>query len=160
MKWAPLAVAVAACAAATCSAQSWTFGLDGFQQVPVNASPGIGVGTATYHPDTGVLSWSIEWSGLLGVPTAMHFHLGAPGVNGPHGVHIESFTIATTGSAVGVETTLTQPFIDALLAGNVYVNIHTTAFAGGEIRGQVVPAPSAAACGLLGLGVLASRRRR
>jgi uncharacterized protein (TIGR03382 family) len=45
-----------------------------------------------------------------------------------------------------------------LLAGNVYVNIHSQAFPGGEIRGNLIPTPGAVA--LVGLAGLAMGRRR
>ncbi|HZW08145.1 MAG TPA: CHRD domain-containing protein [Phycisphaerales bacterium] len=157
MKRSLCAAAAVACAGTVCSAQSWNFVINGQQQVPSNLELGVGSGTVTYHPSTDVLSWEIMWSGLTGSPTAMHFHIGAPGVNGPHGVHIHTFTLAAAGSASGAETALTPAFVNALFAGNVYVNIHTLAYPGGEIRGQVVPSPAAAA--LLGLGLLASARR-
>lgn len=57
-----------------------------------------------------------------------------------------------------------QPLADqltALLSGGLYLNVHTTAFPGGEIRGQIVPEPSAVVlAGLALVGLMAARRRR
>lgn len=155
-----ISVAAVACASAVCSAQVWNFPISGLQEVPANAATGTGTGTVTYLPDTNVLSWVINWQGLTGSPTAMHFHLAAAGANGPHGIHIMSFDTATAGSSVGAVVNPSPAVVTALFNGGMYINIHTLAHPAGEIRGQVVPAPGVAAIGLLGAGVLASRRRR
>jgi hypothetical protein len=64
--------------------------------------------------------------------TAAHFHSGESGKNGPIVVPITPATSPFEGSA-----TLTDPQADELLAGKWYVNVHTEANKGGEIRGQV-----------------------
>ena len=152
--------AVIACASAACPAQVWNFSLSGLQEVPANASTGIGTGTVTYDAGTNVLSWIINWQGLSGSPIAMHFHIAPPGTNGSAGVHIMMFDTTSTGAAIGSSAAASPAFVTALLSGNTYINIHTLAFPAGEIRGQVVPAPSAVAIGLFGAGVIAPRRRR
>jgi hypothetical protein len=71
-----------------------------------------------------------------------------------------AFVTASGGTAAGAEARL----MDNLASGNAYFNIHSTTFAGGEIRAFVtaVPEPSTYALMLLGLGgvVAAARRRR
>ena len=59
----------------------------------------------------------------------------------------------------GTTATAFNDLLAAMTAGKAYLNIHTSAFPGGEIRGFLVPAPGAAA--MLGLsGLVALRRRR
>jgi CHRD domain/Secretion system C-terminal sorting domain len=112
--------------------------LDGDQEVsnpPVITSA---TGTASLTLTEAGLEYSITVEGLTF--TAAHFHNGAIGVNG--GV-VRTLTGDFTGNtASGIWTStdsepLTPALIDELLAGNIYINLHTSANPGGEIRGQV-----------------------
>jgi hypothetical protein len=68
-------------------------------------------------------------------PTVMHIHRGAPGANGPI-----AFDLGDPASPVqAVWTGMTPADIADLLAGNLYVNIHTGGRPEGEIRGQILP---------------------
>jgi hypothetical protein len=78
------------------------------------------------------LSWKGSYSGLTGPATAAHFHSGEPGKNGGVVVPISPNASPFEGSA-----TLTDAQAAELLAGKWYVNVHTDANKGGEIRGQV-----------------------
>ena len=105
-------------------------------------SAGSGSGTGTLNADESEFSFSFTVSGLADV-TAVHFHNAAAGENG--GVVRDlaneltdngdgTWTIAGTWAA-----TDDQPLLaDELKAGNVYINVHTTAEPAGEIRGQVL----------------------
>lgn len=135
--------------------------LDGLQEVPPNASPGTGYGTMNYDTVSKLLSWSIDYIGLTASATAAHFHKAPPGVAGPVVVPIPG-AAGTSGTLVG-SAVLTAPQAADLLAHAWYVNIHTGTFPGGEIRGQVVPEPSALALVSLGaasLSFVTWRRRR
>jgi hypothetical protein len=97
-------------------------------------SPGTGTGTMTYETTTRVLNWSIVWSGLVGTPTAMHFH-GPALPNQNAGIQVGT---GIAGPPVVGNATLSVAQEADLLAGLWYLNLHTTSFGGGEIRGQVL----------------------
>jgi hypothetical protein len=152
--------AIGAVAAAAGTAQArpivhYEFPLSGLQEVPANASPAVGFAIVDLNTDTNMLSWNITYSGLLAPLTASHFHGPAPaGTNGPVVVNVGALTSPIIGNAA-----ISEIYEGQILAGLAYYNLHTTLFPGGEIRGQVIPAPASLA--LLGLGgFLASRRRR
>ena len=133
---------------------NFVFPIDGMQEVPPVATPASGVGNVTYNQGTGLLSWNITFGGLLGGQTAAHFHGPAPvGVNA--GVQVG---IGVGSPAIGNALLNATQGAD-LLNGLWYVNIHSTLHPGGEIRGQVVPAPGAVGL-LAGFGLLAMGRRR
>ena len=106
--------------------------LNANSEVPPNSSKGIGTVTATYDTASKKLSWKGNYSGLSGPATAAHFHSGETGKNGAVAVPIVPNTSPFEGSA-----TLTDAQTAELLAGRWYVNVHTEANKGGEIRGQV-----------------------
>jgi hypothetical protein len=108
--------------------------LDGKSEVPPNASAGTGTADIDYDAATKKLSWKLSYSGLTGPATAAHFHGPAePGKNAGVAVAIPNATTSPTeGSA-----TLTDAQAADLMAGKYYVNVHTAANPGGEIRGQV-----------------------
>jgi CHRD domain len=101
-------------------------------EVPPTSSTGTGTLTATYDSSSKKLSWKGSYSGLSGPATAAHFHSGEAGKNGGVAVPITPSTSPFEGSA-----TLTDAQATDLLAGKWYVNVHTEANKGGEIRGQV-----------------------
>ena len=103
-------------------------------QVPPNNSKGKGTVTATYDTVSKKFSWKGNYSGLTGDATAAHFHGPAEaGANAGVAVPIANPASPFAGSAV-----LTDAQAADLMAGKWYVNIHTAANKGGEIRGQVV----------------------
>ncbi|MBE2198541.1 MAG: S8 family serine peptidase [Anaerolinea sp.] len=109
--------------------------LDGSQEVPPNASTASGTGTFAYNLLTKQLTWNIAHD--VAAPTAAHIHSGAVGVNGPIQVPLDHTVNPMVGSA-----TLTDAQQGMLVNQLLYVNIHTAAFPGGEIRGQIVPTGS------------------
>ena len=117
--------------------RSFTAWLTGGQEVPPTTSLGNGNASVTLDPN-GMLHWTVSYQGLSGPATAAHFHGPAtPGFNAGVVVNIGGTTPANPmqGSAQ-----LTPAQIADLVAGRWYVNVHTAANPGGEIRGQVVPA--------------------
>src|ERR1700724_2022186 len=98
-------------------------------------SKATGTAEVTFDTATKTLSWTINFDALTGPSTMAHFHgPAAPGANA--GV---ALMIATnpTSPAKGTAT-LTDAQADDLQGGRWYINIHTDANRGGEIRGQVV----------------------
>lgn len=171
---------------------TYDFLMSGPNEAPPNASPGTGVGRVIIDTDTHTMFVSATFSDLLGPVTASHIHCctavpfaGAavvatptptfPGF--PSGVTAGSyaatfdlslasswragFITANGGTPLGAETA----FAAGLAAGKAYLNIHSTAFPGGEIRGFAeVPEPATAALAAVGLvalmGARTARRRR
>jgi CHRD domain len=120
------------------------------QEVPVNSSTAIGIMDVSYSKETRLLTWSVTWSGLTGAVSLMHIHGLAPkGYSAPvvYNIIAASNALAlpnptlypATGKFNG--TVLADGFVikeQDLLNGLYYMNIHTVANGGGEIRGQIV----------------------
>ena len=108
--------------------------LDGKAEVPPNTSAATGTADIDYDPASKKLSWKLSYSGLSGPATAAHFHGPAEaGKNAGVAVAIPN----ATSSPVEGSATLTDAQAADLTAGRYYINIHTAANPGGEIRGQV-----------------------
>ena len=112
--------------------------LSGANEVPANASPGSGTLKASLDKHTSVLNWTVTYSGLTGPVKAGHFH--GPAAAGTNA----GVALGLTGgvqSPIKGSATLTAAQMDELKAGKWYVNPHTAANPGGEVRGQVMPSP-------------------
>jgi hypothetical protein len=108
--------------------------LTGTQEVPPVTTQAKGDADVTFDPASKKVSWTINYSGLSGPATAAHFHGPAePGKNAGVAVPIPN----QGKSPVKGEATLNDTQAAALQAGSYYINIHTAANPGGEIRGQV-----------------------
>jgi CHRD domain-containing protein len=106
-------------------------------EVPPNHSNGKGDATVTYDTVSKKLSWKVGYSGLTGPATMAHFHGPAgPGKNAPVVVPIFTSAAAAKSPAEG-SATLNDDQAKQLGAGEWYVNVHTEANKGGEIRGQL-----------------------
>jgi hypothetical protein len=82
--------------------------------------------------------WDLSYSGLTGTPTLAHIHQGAAGVNGPIVIPFVPFDQLGPSSATGCTAagaTLAQQILDD--PAGFYVNVHTTDFPLGAIRGQL-----------------------
>jgi hypothetical protein len=107
--------------------------LTGAQEVPAVSTGGSGSLDASFDKGTRKLTYTVTYSGLTGPATAAHFHgPAAPGQNA--GVVVP---FPNAANPIRGETTLTEAQAADLLAGRWYVNVHTAAHPGGEIRGQV-----------------------
>ncbi len=131
------AVGLSVCGAALAGdSTAFVAKLSGATEVPANASTGSGTLEASLDKQTSVLSWTLSYSGLTGPVKAGHFH--GPAVAGSNAGVALAFT-GSVESPIKGSATLTAAQIDDLMAGKWYVNLHTAANPGGEVRGQVMP---------------------
>jgi len=108
--------------------------LDGAQQSPAVDVPGKGSAQLTFDTESKKLDWTVEYADLSGAPAAGHFHGPADkGANADVAVPFEG----DLASPIKGSATLTDAQAADLLAGKYYINLHTAAHKGGEIRGQV-----------------------
>jgi hypothetical protein len=171
MRKSSLVAALAVAGALSSQAALFNFSatLSGAEEVPANNSPASGFVSATYDSVSGQFSLGGVFGGLTTIATAAHVHAGAVGVNGPV---ILPLTIlpggSTSGALIGVfAAPLTPNQVNGLFAENWYVNVHTSSFPGGEIRGQLqltaVPEPETyaamAGVALVGFGIWRRQRR-
>ena len=186
-------VSLAACVSAQAVILRWEFTSDESQVKNAMTadgstnSPGTGEGLIDYDTDTNVMSVRLTWNDTIGDITKLHLH-GSADENSSTPRHLVEFLGPPT-PELGVNysgtatngifentfelTTLTQPVFDPIEpeqviremeSGLTYLNIHTTVFGMGELRGnlgvpRIIPEPSSllAATGLAGL--IATRRR-
>lgn len=107
--------------------------LSGAQEVPPNTRTGTGQAEVRYDRDTGMVRWTVSYSGLSGPVTGAHIHgPAAPGANA--GI-VVPFNVSA--SPITGEAKITPAQAGDLMAGLWYVNLHTAAHPPGEIRGQL-----------------------
>jgi len=129
-------------ASANAASENFKVDLTGAQQVPPVDSPGKGSADLSYDPATRVLTWTLTYTGLSGPATMAHFHgPAAAGKNGPVAIWI-STKGGSAASPIKGEATLTPEQAQQFSAGEWYINVHSQAHPGGEIRGQVTPPKS------------------
>ena len=134
-----------------------TFRIDltGSQQNPAVTTDAFGMATVRLIDNGTAISFRVIVCDIVNV-TASHIHVGAAGTNGkviipfftnqplfssPHGCKTlaeGTRTAADLNTKASPLITSWDDFVKALLAGNTYVNVHTTANTNGEIRGQLV----------------------
>jgi hypothetical protein len=176
---------VGAVAATPGHAQAW------YATLGPEVSGATGSGSALFTLNGNMLRVQFNWTGLSGNTTVSHIHCctavagtGTVGVASPvpsypgftagvtAGSYDQTFDLllasswnaAFITSSGGTAEQARDRLLTAFGSGTAYLNVHSSAFPGGEIRGfvSVVPEPSTYALmgtGLIGLGVLARRRR-
>ncbi len=127
----------------------FTAQLEGAQEVPAPPKPNpkaIGAGAFVLSSDSKELGFALTYSDLSGPAVAIHFHNGEVGKAGPvvqticgpqnQNPLLGACPAGTAGTVAGVWKIPAEQ-ADALLKGNLYVNVHTADNPGGEIRGQI-----------------------
>jgi hypothetical protein len=110
---------------------SLTAHLLGGYAVPQNKSDAFGEGQFSYNSQTGQLEYYLTYDGAA--PTKIDLHGPAKATENAASV----LTFPVSESPVSGTVTLTKPQADNLLAGTMYVDMHSAAYADGEIRGQI-----------------------
>jgi len=113
--------------------KSYAFELCGTQEVPPNNSTAYGAGMVSIDQGNLTARYKLSVNGLSGPATAAHIHTGAAGANG-------GVLFGLTTPAPYSEGAIAITGINATLIANAgaYMNVHTAANPGGEIRGQVI----------------------
>ena len=134
----------------------FTANLSGNQEVPAVLTGAFGTATVSMDLGTGTLSWTIDVFNMPSGTNNAHFHVGGPGVAGPTVVNIAfpaqisndynlsgNATAANLNSPGGRDQGIRSwdDFIQSLLGGQIYINVHSNVNGGGEIRGQVIRVP-------------------
>jgi hypothetical protein len=177
-------VAVAgALTASTSQATLYSFDavLNGPSEFPPNGSPGTGFALVDFDTGLNTMHVNVTWQGLTGTTTASHIHAAtAVPFTGTAGVatttpYFAGFPIGVTAGTYDNTLDMTQAssynpsyvsanggttasaeaaLLASIQAGTAYLNIHSTTFGGGEIRGFLVPVPEPSSVALLGLGAM------
>jgi len=108
----------------------------GSNEVPPAGTQAYGTGVVYVMPDRSV---SVTLSVVDMVPTAAHIHEGAAGTNGP--VIVPLVKISENAFVAPDGAKLTEAQYTAYKAGNLYINVHSTKYPGGEVRAQLASRP-------------------
>jgi hypothetical protein len=115
--------------------------LTGAAEVPGPGDPDAsGTALITLNQGQGEVCYELSWTGIDGTVTAAHLHVGPVGVAGP--VVVPLFTdvaLSGTDSASGCVSGVSEELIKAIRhdPASYYVNIHSSVFPAGAIRGQL-----------------------
>jgi hypothetical protein len=125
--------------AVTCTTVVRSAALAGAAENPPAATTASGRGAVIVNPTTREITGGVTFSGLTPTTGGHHIHqapAGNPTANGPV---IIGLVLSPDGQSATVPagTTLTEAQYAALIAGELYMNVHTAAYPGGEIRGQL-----------------------
>lgn len=149
------ALLVAGAAHAQAQVVQFTANLSGSNEAPTPVTTGsYGVATVTLDLSSQQVGWNIQVFNMPSGTQQAHFHVGGPGVAGPIVVNIavppqisNDYTLTGTASAGSL---IRRPedgigswddFMQSLIGGQTYLNIHSNDNPGGEIRGQVTRVP-------------------
>lgn len=136
----------------------FTANLDGLQETPPVATPGTGFASMTLDTATLQFTMTGSFSNLIGTTNNAHVHGPAPMGVAAGVMFGHPFDFGVTSGNFSFNGVISAAHAQIIIDGLAYINIHTTFRPGGEIRGQILPTPSAFA--VLSLGGLALMRRR
>jgi CHRD domain len=137
---------------ASAQAQTVAFAatLSGDNETPGVLTGAYAIASVTLDLGTQTVSWVIDVFNMPSGTNNAHFHVGGPGLAGPTVVNVAfpagiSNDYRLSGSATSANLTPRadqgirswEDFLQALVGGQTYLNIHSVNFPGGEIRGQV-----------------------
>ncbi len=138
-----LGLAVASAFTLSAPAQS-TFTYDveliGGQEEPPNSSGGIGQAQVTIDPAQGRIAVTGRYSNLQGTASAAHIH-GSARRGANSGVILGLTVSGGSAGTISGSGMLTASEVQTLMDGLAYLNLHSSAFPGGEIRGQIDHVP-------------------
>jgi hypothetical protein len=132
-------------------AQRFTATLNGASEVPPVTTTAAGTATFEAAGETPTqISFNVQVTNLTGV-TAAHIHNGPAGQNGPvvaflcggggtpacGATALASGTITAGSLQAGGNISSMGQLLGTMRTGGIYVNVHTMANPGGEIRGQL-----------------------
>lgn len=160
--WFPAVLTATLCVPAYALAETVRVPLDSYQEVPSVSSSAAGEFRAHIAPGDGSVAYELSYSGLEGEVRQAHIHFGQRGVNGGVSVFLcasaanpDPTGLAPTCPASGSVQGLIQAgnvigpagqglsagqlaeLVAAIRAGVAYVNVHSSTFPAGEIRGQL-----------------------
>ncbi|MBD14101.1 MAG: hypothetical protein CMJ72_02925 [Planctomycetaceae bacterium] len=154
-------------------------------------SPATGTGYFEYNTATNVISYSVSWSNLFGALTKLHVHgpatantsnpqhlieiFGPPDIPNTVDLHTDVWTDSHPLLALqqpGINPMTGQPYdlltpetiLSIMESGEAYINVHTTTFGTGEIRGnlglpETIPEPNSLYLLLMGSAYLCFRHK-
>ncbi len=126
------AAALVLASAASATTHTFSVSLDGSQEVPPTGSPAFGSATVFLDTVANTMTVDLTFSGLVATQTAAHLH--GPAAQGQNAGVLVGFPI---GNLVGQVFPITDTIEGHMLSGLTYINVHSTTFPAGEIRGQL-----------------------
>ena len=134
------------------TATNFTATLSGVSEVPAVTT--TATGSAILSVSGATITYTVNVTDLQNDAVVAHIHVAPTGANGPVRLNLCGtgapepacsttptgvLATATNGTTVGTPAITFDSLLSAMRTGGAYVNVHTGANQGGEIRGQVVP---------------------
>jgi hypothetical protein len=113
--------------------------LTGAAEVPPADPDASGSASIVLNQGLGTVCFDLSWENIDGTVFAAHIHVGEVGVNGPIVVPLFAGTFGGTDSVSGCVEDIDHDLIKDIRQdpSSYYVNVHSTTFPGGAIRGQL-----------------------